>query len=139
MIKSSKLHKKPKLQLGQDPRNNLNLSRAECEVNRDTLAKFFFCFDIFDFLKAQKDFERVKQFIKIIEDNPDIFTNTSNEELSVEQQRLAVNEQLLFYINETKKIEKLGECMTDITRFIKLVGPIHFFRHEVSVKLIVNL
>lgn len=81
----------------------------------------------------------VKEYEKIIINNPDIYTRYSEIEMSREQYVSKVHTMLRHYFFESLKIAPMSETLTDIERYGLFIGPISNFNEDIGVKFTVGL
>jgi acyl-CoA oxidase len=90
-------------------------------------------------MNSQINIELVKKYERIFSDNKQFFIQETYEEDERHEKRIKVNQRLLKFIQEAKKILPLKEVFNDTALFFAFIMPIYNYNTAISTKFVVNL
>lgn len=129
----------PELSLRENPANPLQRMRAEVDVDHDFLQKMWMGLDPFDVTQSQQYWELLQRYIKIITDEPTLFLQPQNMELTRNEARILAFRQLKHYYLKSKEILPMSEVLTNVDKINIFFTPISMISQDVAVKMTVSL
>mmetsp|Transcript_32738 Transcript_32738/g.49992 ORF Transcript_32738/g.49992 Transcript_32738/m.49992 type:complete len:223 (-) Transcript_32738:1494-2162(-) len=129
----------PEVTLRPNKDNILNRYRSQCDIDETFMKRVFHLVDPLDPRGASQDEETFDQYLKILDDHPELFIKNSDVELERTNQRVYTHQALLHYLKKASEIEPLGNVLTNFHKYFKLAYPLTVYRPDCSVKLTVSL
>jgi len=125
--------------LKEDPANPLAQLRKEADIDKDFFTKFWMLINLSDSAHAQKEYDLYMKYTNILVNNPTLYFEPQNLELSREEARLLAFKQFKHYFSESSKIQPMSEVLTSNLKIGNFFCPMAFISMDVAVKMAVSL
>jgi len=129
----------PEVTLRKNPKNALSAMRKDIEIDTDFFNKFWIALDPFDQTKSSQDLETFRQYQQILKDEPALFIESQNLELTRDEARILTHRQVVHYFHKAKSIAHMNEVLTDVEKCCIFFTPINVCSMDCAVKMTVSL